>query len=46
LKPSLNEIISMAMQFSFDDPRREQIWSLIIKDKDWSNEIAARFLND
>ena len=42
LKPSLNEIISVAMLFPITDIRREQIWNLIIRDKDLSKQLVLR----
>jgi hypothetical protein len=46
LKPTLDEIISLAIRFSIDDLRREQIWSLIIKDETLIKQLVKRLKND
>jgi len=42
LKPSLDEIISVAILFPMHDRRREELWSLIIRDEDLTKELAAK----
>ena len=43
IKPSVDEIINMVLQFPVRDQRREQLWSLIIKDEDLTKQIVAGF---
>lgn len=40
LRPSLDEIISVALLFPIHDPRRYELWCLIIKDKDLTEQIV------
>jgi hypothetical protein len=42
LKPTLDEIISVVIRFPVRDPRREQLWSLIIKDEDLTRQLVTR----
>lgn len=42
LKPSIDDIINVVLEFSIDDQRREQLWSLIIKDEDLTKQLLAR----
>lgn len=42
LKPSVDAIINAVIQFPMGDPRREQLWSLIIKDEDLTKQILSR----
>ena len=42
LKPTLDEIISVTMLFPLHDERREQIWNLIIRDQDLTEQFVAR----
>jgi len=42
LKPSIDDIINVILQFSIGDQRREQLWSLIIKDEDLTRQLLAR----
>jgi len=42
LKPSLDEIINVVLKFPINDRRREQLWSLIIKDEDLIRQLLAR----
>jgi len=39
LKPTANEIINVVLQFPVKDQRREQLWSLIIKDEDLTRQL-------
>jgi hypothetical protein len=42
LKPSIDDIINVLLLFPIGDPRREQLWSLIIKDEDSTRQLLAR----
>ena len=42
LKPTADEIISVVLQFPMHDPRREQMWSLIIKDEDLTRQLVTK----
>jgi hypothetical protein len=42
LKPSIDGIINVALQFPTSDLRREQLWSLIVKDEDLTRQLLAR----
>jgi hypothetical protein len=42
LKPSIDDIIKVLLKFSIGDQRREQLWSLIIKDEDLTRQLLAR----
>ena len=43
IKPSVDEIINMILQFPVRDQRREQLWSLIIKDEDLTKQLVVGF---
>jgi len=42
LKPSADEIINVVLQFPVRDLRREQLWSLIIKDEDLTRQLVTK----
>jgi hypothetical protein len=42
LKPSADEIINVVLQFPVHDLRREQLWSLIIKDEDLTRQLVTK----
>ena len=42
LKPSIDGIINASLQFPTGDLRREQLWSLIVKDEDLTRQLLAR----
>jgi len=42
LKPTVDEIINVVLQFQDGDERREQLWSLIIRDEDLTKQLVAR----
>lgn len=42
IKPSITEIINVVLQFPVNDPRREQLWSLIVKDEDLTRQLLAK----
>jgi len=42
IKPSIDDIIRVILQFPIGDLRREQLWSLNIKDKDSTRQLLAR----
>jgi hypothetical protein len=42
IKPSIDDIINVILQFPIGDLRREQLWSLIIKDEDSTRQLLAR----
>lgn len=42
LKPTANEIINVVLQFPVKDQRREQLWSLIIKDEDLTRQLVTK----
>lgn len=42
IKPSVDEIIHMVLQFPLRDQRREQLWSLIIKDEDLTKQLVVK----
>lgn len=42
LKPSLDEIISVTMLFPIHDERREQMWNLIIRDQDLTEQFVSK----
>lgn len=43
IKPSVDEIINMVLMFPVDDQRREQLWSLIIKDEDLTKQLVSGY---
>lgn len=42
LKPSVDEIINVVLCFPVQDIRREQLWSLIVKDEDLTKHLVTR----
>lgn len=43
LKPTIEEILKTLLLFRIDDPRREQVFGLILKDPSLFSELLRKF---